>query len=94
VTPEERLLPACVGGFCIPIALFWFGWSAREDVHWIVPIIGTSFFTIGTFILFNSVLNYLPDAYPAHVASVLAGNDLMRSSCEFLPPLPQCESEI
>ncbi|KAK0927939.1 GTPase-activating protein [Friedmanniomyces endolithicus] len=80
VTPEERLLPACVGGFCIPIALFWFGWSAREDVHWIVPIIGTAFFTIGTFILFNSVLNYLPDAYPAHVASVLAGNDLMRSS--------------
>ena len=30
--------------------------------------------------LFNSVLNYLPDAYPEYAASVLAGNDLFRSS--------------
>ncbi|KAK3626500.1 GTPase-activating protein [Elasticomyces elasticus] len=80
VNPEERLVSACFGGFFIPIALFWFGWSARESVHWIVPIIGTSFFTIGTFLLFNSVLNYLPDAYPEYAASVLAGNDFMRSS--------------
>jgi MFS transporter, DHA1 family, multidrug resistance protein len=28
----------------------------------------------------NSVLNYLPDAYPQYAASVLAGNDLMRSA--------------
>ena len=35
---------------------------------------------MGTFLLFNSILNYLPDAYPEHVASVLAGNDLMRSA--------------
>jgi len=31
-------------------------------------------------LLFNSVLNYLPDAYPEYAASVLAGNDLFRSS--------------
>ncbi|CAJ2504903.1 Uu.00g122970.m01.CDS01 [Anthostomella pinea] len=78
--PEQRLKPAFVGAFCIPICLFWFGWTSRESVHWIVPIIGTSFFSIGTFLLFNSVLNYLPDAYPAEAASVLAGNDFMRSS--------------
>jgi len=41
--PELRLPPACVGGFCIPICLFWFGWTSREGVHWIVPIIGTMF---------------------------------------------------
>jgi DHA1 family multidrug resistance protein-like MFS transporter len=28
----------------------------------------------------NVVLNYLADAYPRYAASVLAGNDLMRSS--------------
>lgn len=60
--------------------LFWFGWSARADVHWIVPIIGTAWFSLGAFPLFNSILNYLPDAYPKHVASVMAGNDLFRSS--------------
>jgi hypothetical protein len=78
--PELRLPPAFVGAFCIPICLFWFGWSGRASVHWIVPIIGTGWFSIGTFLLFNSVLNYLGDAYPEYAASVLAGNDFMRSS--------------
>jgi MFS transporter, DHA1 family, multidrug resistance protein len=80
VQPEKRLIPSFVGCFCIPICLFWFGWTSRESIHWIVPIIGTSFFSIGTFMLFSSVLNYLPDAYPEYAASVLAGNDFMRSS--------------
>ncbi|KAI9685985.1 MAG: hypothetical protein M1822_003968 [Bathelium mastoideum] len=80
IQPEKRLIPACFGGFCIPICLFWFGWSARPSIHWIMPIIGSGWFAIGTFLLFNSVLNYLPDVYPDYAASVLAGNDLMRSS--------------
>lgn len=46
----------------------------------IVPIIGSGFFSVGAFLLFNSVLNYLGDAYPEYAASVLAGNDFMRSS--------------
>lgn len=78
--PEKRLYPCCVGAFCIPICLFWFGWTSRASIHWIVPIIGSSFFSIGTFLLFNSILNYLPDAYPEYAASVLAGNDFMRSA--------------
>jgi DHA1 family multidrug resistance protein-like MFS transporter len=78
--PEKRLPPAFVGAFCIPVCLFWFGWSSRASIHWIMPIIGSSFFSFGTFLLFNSVLNYLPDAYPEYAASVLAGNDLMRSN--------------
>lgn len=80
IKPEHRLPPACLGGFFIPVSLFWFGWTARASVHWIVPIVGTLFFTPGAFLLFNSVLNYLGDAYPRHAASVFAGNDLMRSS--------------
>jgi MFS transporter, DHA1 family, multidrug resistance protein len=80
ITPEWRLPPSFVGAFAIPICLFWFGWTSREDIHWIVPIIGTAWFTIGAFLLFNPVLNYLGDAYPEYIASVLAGNDLVRSA--------------
>jgi MFS transporter, DHA1 family, multidrug resistance protein len=80
LTPELRLPAAMIGSFFIPICLFWFGWSARPSVHWIVPIIGSGFFSVAAFLLFNSVLNYLPDAYPEYAASVLAGNDLFRSS--------------
>lgn len=68
IAPEQRLPPAFVGAFCIPITLFWFGWTSRASVHWIVPIIGSSFFTMGAFLLFNSVLNYLGDAYPEYAA--------------------------
>jgi MFS transporter, DHA1 family, multidrug resistance protein len=80
IAPEKRLIPAMVGCFFVPICLFWFGWSARPSIHWIMPIIGSSFFGIAAFTLFNAVLPYLSDAYPDNVASVLAGNDLMRSS--------------
>ena len=45
-----------------------------------MPIVGSGFFSVGAFLLFNSVLNYLPDAYPTYAASVLAGNDLFRSA--------------
>ncbi|KAF2472291.1 benomyl/methotrexate resistance protein [Lindgomyces ingoldianus] len=78
--PEKRLPPAMVGAFFVPICLFWFGWSARPSIHWIMPIIGSGFFSIAAFLLFNAVLPYLGDAYPDHMASVFAGNDLMRSS--------------
>ena len=78
--PEKRLPAAMFGAFFLPICLFWFGWSARPHLTWVMPIIGSAFFSVGTLLLFNSVLNYLGDAYPDYAASVLAGNDLMRSS--------------
>ena len=66
--------------FSIPICLFWFGWSARPEVHWIVPIIGSSFFAIGIFTLFQGILSYLLDVYPMEASAVLASNGFMRSS--------------
>lgn len=51
-----------------------------NSVHWILPIVGSGFFSVGSMLLFNSVLNYLPDAYRRYAASVLAGNDLFRSA--------------
>lgn len=79
IKPEYRLPPAFVGALAIPICLFWFGWTSRPEIHWIVPIIGTAWFSVGAFLLFNCVLNYLSDAYPEYAASVLAGNDFVRS---------------
>ncbi|KAF2842345.1 putative caffeine resistance protein 5 [Patellaria atrata CBS 101060] len=74
------LPPACVGGFFIPICLFWFSWSARPEIHWLMPIVGSRFFTVGAFLLSNGVLHYLQDAFSEYAASVLAGNELFRSS--------------
>jgi multidrug resistance protein len=45
--PEYRLPPAILGGFLVPIGLFWFGWTTYSSVHWIVPIIGSVIFGMG-----------------------------------------------
>jgi MFS family permease len=54
--PEHRLYSAMMGGFGVTIGLFWFGWSARKDVHWIVPIIGAAPFGWGNLCVFVSRL--------------------------------------
>ena len=57
--PEERMPAAIVGALLVPICLFWFAWTSRSDVHWIVPIIGSSLFSIAALLLFVSV-QFLP----------------------------------
>ena len=68
------------GELLTQMALFWFGWTAREDIHWIVSIIGLSFFAYGAFILFQCLFMYLPLTYPRYAASLFAANDVFRSA--------------
>lgn len=56
-----------------------FGAASTAKAHWIAPIIFSSFFSVAAFLLFQSILNYLQDAYPTRAASILAGNDFFRS---------------
>src|SRR5439155_25850003 len=53
--PEFRLAPAMVGGILVPIGMFWFGFTTYATVHWIVPIIGSVFFGLGTLLVFSGV---------------------------------------
>lgn len=55
--PEMVLPPTFFGSAALPLCLFFYGWSARESVHWIVPVVGSSFFTVSIITLFNPVLN-------------------------------------
>lgn len=71
IAPELRLPPAIVAAPCYPICLFWFAWSAGRT-HWIVPVIGSTFFGIGTSLAFQSVLNYLPDGAFVALSPLLA----------------------
>ncbi|KAF2670639.1 MFS general substrate transporter [Microthyrium microscopicum] len=77
---EHRLVPAIFGSFLIPTGLFIFGWTARESIHWIVPLIGVVIFVLGTFLILQSIFVYVPLSYPKYAASLFAGNDLVRSS--------------
>ncbi|KAF2218256.1 major facilitator superfamily domain-containing protein [Elsinoe ampelina] len=77
---EYRRLPlACIGGPLFVISLFWLGWSAREDVHWIVPVLSALPFGTGFLLLFMALLNYLVDAYDVFAASATAAAACSRS---------------
>lgn len=39
--PEYRLPPLFLGALLLPIGLFWYGWSAKANIHWMMPIAGT-----------------------------------------------------
>ncbi len=85
--PEMVLPPTFFGAAALPICLFWYAWSARSSVHWIVPVIGSGSFTVAIVTLFNPVLNYLGIAYPQNAASIFAGNALFRASFGAIFPL-------
>ncbi|KAH6665333.1 major facilitator superfamily domain-containing protein [Plectosphaerella plurivora] len=85
--PESRLHLACVGSFCLPGGLFLFGWTSRPDVHWILPVFGIGIFTVGIFIIYLAVFNYLADAYGASSSSAQAAQSMCRNLVAGVFPL-------
>jgi DHA1 family multidrug resistance protein-like MFS transporter len=80
---EHRLVPAIFDSFLIPTGLFRFGWAARSDVHFIVPLLGAVIFVIGTLLILQSIFVWLPFSYPKYAASLFAGNHLIRSAMAY-----------
>ncbi|KKF96896.1 putative MFS-type transporter [Ceratocystis platani] len=77
--PEDRLPPAIIGSFLIPIGMFWFAWTNSPSIHWISCVMGGGVFAAGLVLVFLSMLNYLVDSYVIYAASVLAANSVLRS---------------
>lgn len=58
VKPEYRLPIMALGSVFVPAGLFMFGWTVENHDHWILPIIGTLFISIGMITVFISFLYY------------------------------------
>lgn len=87
MVPEDRLEIGLVGALIIPISTFFFGWTARASVHWIVPIIGASLYLPGLYLIFQSLYVYIGSCYWTYTASAFAGNSLLRSNIAGAFPL-------
>lgn len=70
VPPEARLPGAIVGSVLLPIGLFWFAWTDGNNVHWVVPILGSMFFATGLVLVFLSLLNYLIDSCKSTLSQI------------------------
>jgi len=77
-----------LGGLIAPVGLFWFGWAAHANTHWIVPDIGAAVMCCGLIIAFQSSQAYITDAYgSSHAASASAVGAFLRTMCGFGFPL-------
>lgn len=84
--PEARLYLAVPGSLLFTAGLFWYGWTCRPEVHWIVPTIAIAAVGIGIYNIYLGVVNYLTDAYEKYAASALSAASLGRNSFgAFLP---------
>ena len=85
--PEARLPHLIILAWLIPIALFWFGWTANPPTHWAVCIVAGIPFGIGFVTLFLGTNAYITDCYGRFSASALAANAVMRSLFSGVFPL-------
>lgn len=87
ITPEVFMPAAIYGSLWIPTGIFIFAWTSKASISWIVPIIGGFVFSHGTFIIFQTLFNYLATSFPRYVASTFASNALCRSLVAGVAPL-------
>ncbi|KAK5997266.1 Polyamine transporter 3 [Cladobotryum mycophilum] len=85
---EYRRLPlACLGGPLFVISLFWLGWTSRDSVSFVTPMLAGLPFGMGFMLIFMAMLNYLSDAYEIFSASASAASSASRSLFGVLLPL-------
>lgn len=85
--PEYRLPVLIFGGVFVPTGLFWYGWSAEKNLHWVMPLVGTAIFGFGMISVFGSVQTYLIDMSPRYAASAVSAATVFRSLFAFAFPL-------
>lgn len=84
--PEMRIPALIFGSFFVPVGLFWYGWSAQAEAHFIMPIIGTAIFGFGLMTSFLPISLYLVDTF-TYAASATAAASMFRSLLGFGFPL-------
>ncbi|KAF2626067.1 MFS general substrate transporter [Macroventuria anomochaeta] len=85
--PEFRVPIMVPASLLVPVGLFWYGWSAQANVHWIMPNIGAALFCGGVIIGFQCIQTYLVDSYTRYAASAIAAATVLRSLAGFGFPL-------
>ncbi|KAK5149049.1 hypothetical protein LTR04_000147 [Oleoguttula sp. CCFEE 6159] len=85
--PEFRVPLMVPGSFLVPVGLFWYGWSAQAQTHWIIPNIGACIFAAGVIVGFQCIQTYIIDSYSKYAASAVGAATVLRSLAGFGFPL-------
>ncbi|EAQ86123.1 hypothetical protein CHGG_07376 [Chaetomium globosum CBS 148.51] len=82
-----RLPLVCAGGPVYVAAMLWLGWTARADIHWMVPLSAMVPYGLAYHLIYVGIVNYVADAYGIYSASALAAMSMTRSVLGTLLPL-------
>ncbi|KAL2134564.1 hypothetical protein VTI74DRAFT_11458 [Chaetomium olivicolor] len=82
-----RLPLVCAGGPTYVLSMLWLGWSARTDIHWVVPLLSMIPYGLAYQLIYVAIINYVADAYGIYSASALAAMSMTRSVAGALLPL-------
>ncbi|GKT65152.1 major facilitator superfamily transporter [Colletotrichum tofieldiae] len=77
--PESRLYFTCISATLLPAGLFLFGFTAKQEFHWIVPAFGISLATWGIYSVYLATFNYFADIYHKYASSALAAQSCCRN---------------
>ena len=86
-TPEGRLLSPAIQSILFPAGLFWFGWTSRSGLPWILPTLAIGSCTLGIFSIYLAVFNYLADTYGRYSSSAQAAQSMCRNLLAGIFPL-------
>ncbi|ORY08325.1 major facilitator superfamily domain-containing protein [Clohesyomyces aquaticus] len=82
--PEDRMREnAWIAAVLWPGALIWYGWTAQNGVHWIVPMIANFFFGVGSMLIFSLSTTMLTEFMPRRASAGIAINNFVRNIFSF-----------
>lgn len=76
--PEQRLWYAMLGAPCLPISLFWMGWTADGNISYWSSLVASVMFGFSVQAIFISTYQYLIDTYETFAATALVSATFMR----------------
>ncbi|GAA6043845.1 hypothetical protein JCM8097_007233 [Rhodosporidiobolus ruineniae] len=77
--PEYRLVITQIGMLVFPLGLLVWGWTAQAQTHWMGPFVGSAIFAYGIQLTFNTIQNFIVDAFSPYSAAAIASATLLRS---------------
>ncbi|GKT41378.1 MFS transporter prlG [Colletotrichum spaethianum] len=72
--PESRLYFTCISATLLPAGLFLFGFTAKQEFHWIAPAFGIGLATWGIYSVYLATFNYFADIYHRNLGEERAGS--------------------
>lgn len=70
--PEYRLVLTQIGMVVMPCGLLLFAWTAHAQTHWMGPLVGQALIGFGLMLAFNTIQNFLVDAFFPYSAAAVA----------------------